>query len=102
MKKAFEIFIVVFVLFNTIYYLWYVFFFDSICSRYAWKNNTDIYNSIGKLATCKDSLICYASDIDVNKTNISNSWNCSKKQNPVFWWEIYMRAVNHFINSLTR
>ena len=101
MKKMIEIFIVVFIIFNITYTLLFFFYFDTLCGKYSWKD-ANISTSFVKLATCKDSIICYPDNIDVSREGSSNSWDCFKKDAPVFWKQSYERTFENFINTITK
>lgn len=102
MKRYFEIFLVIFVLFTVIYTIVYLFYFDSLCWNYSWVNEQYTKVSISKLATCKDSIVCEASDIEVNIKNELTGWNCTKKDSWLFWKEIFMSIFNNFKNSIIK
>lgn len=102
MKRFFEILLVTIVFFAILYSLLYVFYFDSLCKGFSWKNETNLSFAISKIATCKDSLVCYPNDITTNDKNEVNNWNCVKKDSPVFWADLYINIFNHFKNSIKK
>ena len=102
MKRIFEILLATFIILFIIYSLLYVSFFDSICNIYSWVDEKDFKEAVNKLALCKDSLVCYPSDITVNELNEVDNWNCTKKDSPVYWADLYIDIFNHFKNSITK
>jgi hypothetical protein len=102
MKRYFEIFLVIFILFFIIYFLLYVFSFNSLCNKYSWINEQNYIVAIKKLASCKDSLVCYPNNIEVNQKNEVTDWNCVKKDSPLFWSDLYMKIFNNFKISIIK
>ncbi len=102
MKRYFEIFIVTFVIFIIVYSLLYMYAFNSVCNRYAWINENNPIMVIGKLASCKDSVICRAENIETNKRNEIVNWSCTKKDSPIYSSELYINIYNHLKNSITK
>ena len=102
MKKMFEILLSILILFSLIYSLLYVFYFDGFCENLWWKDEKNLVFAINKLAKCKDSLVCYPENIEANEINSVNSWNCVKKDSPVFGADLYIDIFNHFKNSITK
>lgn len=100
MKKFFELFLVVFVIFFGIYTILYYFYFDEKCNIYSWNNNIDIQVWYSLMASCKDSLICELKDIETNERNVPSSWLCAKKKSPVFTIDLYKSISDNFINSV--
>lgn len=102
MKKYFEIFLVLWILFSIIYIILYLSIFDSLCNKYSWKNEVNLSYAIKKIANCKDSLICYPRDIKTNWKNEINNWNCEKKPSPIFQADLYIGMFNDFKNSIIK
>jgi hypothetical protein len=100
MQRMIEIFIVITVLFIIIYSALYNFYFDWLCENYSWKNETNQSFAISKLAICKDSVVCWPINIDVNIKNEITDWSCIKKDSPIFSSDLYINIFNHFKNSI--
>lgn len=102
MKKYFEMLLVIIIFFATIYSMLYIFYFDSFCKNHSWKDEQNYSFAIKKMASCKDSLVCYPKDIEANNRNQINNWNCVKKESPIFWADLYVDIFNHFKNSIIK
>ena len=102
MKRYFEIFLVITILFSIIYILLYLSSFDYVCNKYSWRNETNLSLAIKKIANCKDSVICYPNNIKTNSKNEINNWNCDKKPSPIFQADLYIDMYNNFKNSITK
>ena len=102
MKSVFEILLVISIMLFVVYSLLYLLFFDSICRIYSWVDEKDVKIAVTKLATCKDSLICYPENISVNNLNEVDNWSCRTKDSPVFWADLYIDIFNHHKNSITK
>jgi len=98
----FEILLVIFVLFIIIYTLMYFFYFNSLCNSYSWVNEKNYVTAINKLATCKDSLICYPSDIKNDSRNKITSWKCNKMDNTLLGLDLYLSIFNNLKNSIIK
>ena len=102
MKKMFEILLVISVFTIIIYSLVYIFYFNSLCEKYSWNNESNYSFAITKLANCKDSIICYSDNIKVNRLNEITDWNCIKKESSLFGKELYIEMFNNLKNSIIK
>jgi hypothetical protein len=84
MKKLFEIFLVTTIFFAVLYFILYFLYFNHLCNTFTREKETNLTFAIQTLAKCKDSLVCYPTDIKTNEKNEVNSWSCLKKKSPVF------------------
>ncbi len=78
--KLIKIYIIVSVLFFSIYYTWA----DKICNKYSADNVFDHQEWLFQSAKCVDSFICKIEDANY-RWNIMNSWECNKKD--IIWLE---------------
>lgn len=102
MKKFIEIILVVIIFFAVVYSLLYMFYFDSFCKNFTWRDENNISFAIHKMASCKDSFVCYPDNIKTNNRNEVNNWDCVKKDSPIFGADLYIDIFNHFKNSVTK
>jgi len=100
MKRTFEILLVTIIFFAALYSLLYVYYFDSLCKKFSWKDENNIAYAIKQIASCKDSFVCYPSNITSNEKREVNNWDCVKKDSPVFGADLYINIFNHFKNSI--
>jgi hypothetical protein len=99
MKEFIKILLLIIVTYNIIYLLLYVFYFDDLCNRFSWVNETNSSESLIKLAKCKDNRVCYTDNIHVNNFNNISDWSCLKKETYVFWYDFYLNLYNNLRNS---
>ena len=102
MKSLFEILLIVFIIVNIFYTSLFFFYFGNMCNSFSSAGGESHMYSIKKLATCKDSMVCYPENIKTNNKLGSTSWDCKKKEKYILWQDIYESIINNFINSLTR
>lgn len=92
LKRYFEIFLVIWVLFSILYFLFYWLFFSSICDNYSYNDKVDNNKFVKKLSACKDNFICEVRDY--KKTwNTVNSWNCEKQEFKYFEFDYYTNGI---------
>lgn len=84
MKKYLEMFFVISILFSVVYSLLYFYYFDSFCKNFSWRDENNVWFAIHKMASCKDSVVCVPNNIQTNKKNEVNYWDCEKKIFPLF------------------
>ena len=97
-KKYFEIFLIIFTVIIIAHSILYIYYFDSLCDKYSWKEEQNYKVAIGKLSACKDSFICEATGIETNKKNEVNNWSCNKKDS----WFIHINIFNSFKDSIIK
>lgn len=102
MQRYFEIFLVISVIFLIIYSFLYFLFFDWICNSYKWINEESNPFAVQKLASCTDSFVCESQNIETNIKNQLVSWDCVKKESPLFWRDLYLNIYNNFKNSILK
>lgn len=107
-KRFFELSLIVFFFFWTIYLVLYTFFLDDICDKYS-NSKTEISNSltnhyfknsnvvnndlIGKMSSCTDMFVCEPSSIKREKNTKITDWKCTKKRIDYFDYHYYVKKI---------
>ena len=95
-KKYLELFISISFLFILWFFLLYSLYFSSLCNNYSWYQENSLGQSILKLSSCNDNLICEINNMK-NKNNKPYNWSCKKKEIFFLEWDFYIWKIDEII-----
>ena len=96
MKKAFEILVVLYLLYVIVYFVSYIFFLDDYCD----KKSQDVRNhkdmNLFVLKECRESFVCeYDYDTDIHKAWKLVKYDCEKKKVKYFEKKYYLDLIDN-------